>query len=100
MIYAGCFIPYSDRWCEADRRRSDGHLVPQALHFSNAEHCRFGRTGPSGCLGRSRLVHHRLHPLHEIGVAQDARRLEEVLHLEHLPMDSGILGRKPREPDA
>jgi hypothetical protein len=44
------------------------------------------------CLG-----HHRLHPPHEIGVAQDAWRLEEVLHLKHLPMDSGILCRKPRE---
>jgi hypothetical protein len=38
MIYAGRFIPYRDRWCAADRRRSDGHPVPQALHFSNTEH--------------------------------------------------------------
>ena len=27
MIYAGRFIPYRDRWCAADRRRSDGHPV-------------------------------------------------------------------------
>jgi hypothetical protein len=41
MIYAGRFIPYRDLWCAADRRRSDGHPVPQALYFSNTEHCRF-----------------------------------------------------------
>ena len=41
MIYAGRFILYRDRWCAAEGRRSDGHPVPQALHFSNTEHGRF-----------------------------------------------------------
>jgi len=56
MIYAGRFIPYRDRWCAADRRRSDGHPVPQALHFSNTEHCEYLRQipGASGPLSRVR----------------------------------------------
>jgi hypothetical protein len=56
MIYAGRFIPYRDRWCAADRRRSDGHPVPQALHFSNTEHCENLRQipGASGPLSRVR----------------------------------------------
>jgi len=57
MIYAGRFIPYRDRWCAADRRRSDGHPVPQALHFSNTEHCENlrqipGASGPLSQCGR------------------------------------------------
>ena len=39
--FVTCFIPYRDRWCAADRRRSDGHPVLRELHFSNTEHCRF-----------------------------------------------------------
>jgi hypothetical protein len=56
IIYAGRFIPYRDRWCAADRRRSDGHPVPQALHFSNTEHCENLRQipGASGPLSRVR----------------------------------------------
>jgi hypothetical protein len=37
IIYAGRFVPYRDRWWLADRRRTDGHPVPQALHFSNQD---------------------------------------------------------------
>ena len=56
MIYAGRFILYRDRWCAAEGRRSDGHPVPQALHFSNTEHCENLRQipGASGPLSRVR----------------------------------------------
>jgi hypothetical protein len=57
IIFAGRFVRYRDRWCTADRRRSDGHPVPQALHFSNSEHvkiCRRQIPGASGPLSRVR----------------------------------------------
>ena len=61
MIYASRFIPYRVRGCAADRRRSDGHPVPQALHFSNTEHCENLRQipGASGSLSRVREADRR-----------------------------------------
>jgi len=46
----------AESWCAAEGRRSDGHPVPQALHFSNTEHCENLRQipGASGPLSRVR----------------------------------------------
>jgi len=53
MIYAGRFIPTATAGAQPT---GDGHPVPQALHFSNTEHCENLRQipGASGPLSRVR----------------------------------------------